>query len=237
MFKRLIYSVIFFSAVFLILPSAAIAEDDSSTITSTAMASTEVEPDTASFSAAVVTENKNLDRAIEENNKKSQKVYDSLKGLLGDKGKIKTSSFRVSPMYEYNKAVRKNELRGYRVSNQIFVETKKLDKIGAFLQTATENGSNRINDLSFTVENQEKYCSELLEKAAVKARKKAEAVAKALGVKITGIKRVHSSCNKPPMPPIAFGAGLMAEKSADIPIETGDVNMNASITIDFLIEN
>ncbi len=241
MLKKLISILILITAVFIMSPSLAMPENDQKdqgTITSTATTTMEVEPDTASFSAAIVTENKNLDRAIEENNKLSQKVYDSLKKLLEEEGVIKTSSFQTGPVYEYNKTSRKSELKGYRVSNRVYVETKKMDEIGIFLQTAIDNGANNINNLSFTVSDKDKYCAGLLKKAAKKASEKAEIIAEALEVDISGIKRVNSSCNRPFIENMTFGReALSAGKGGSIPVETGEVKIDATITIDFLIKN
>lgn len=236
MYKKLTTLLIIYLMFFTALPANGHENEDISIINSSATATIEVESDTVSFSAAIVTENKDLDKAVIENNEKSQKVYESLKKVICKEGKIKTSKFRVSPRYEYNKTSRKSELRGYEVSNHVYVKTQKLDEIGNLLQTATKNGANRIENLSFSVKDREKYCYELLEKAAVKARKKAETIAKALNVKITGIKKVSSGCNKLLPGPVRFGAGTMAEKAASIPIEKGDMDITASVTIDFIIE-
>jgi len=236
MTKKLIPLLIVCFAVIFTHPAKAL-DENSSTITSSAMASMEVEPDTASFYAEVITEDKELKRAIEENNKKAREVYKNIKDILGDEGKIKTSNFSVNPIREYNKVKRKRELTGYQVSNRVIVETKNLDEIGKFLQTAIGSGANSISNLSFTVEAQEKYCDELLKQAIVKAKQKAKVIADLLDVKITGVKRVNSSCQRPPVRPVRFGAGIMSEKAADIPVESGEMNMRANVNIEFYIKN
>lgn len=233
--KKFIITLFVCCGILLAIP--AVADDDAGTIVSSAVSSIEVEPDTVSFSAAIKTENKDLKKAIEENNEKAQKVYQTLKETLGDEGKIKTTGFRVNQVYEYDKAIRKRRISRYEVSNEVRVETKQIDKVSEFIETAINKGANRINSLSFTIEDKEKYCGELLKKATIKAKEKAKVIAEALGVKITGIKRVNSDCNSRSVRPVGLGRGMMAETAADISIEPGDVDMNASVTIEFLIQN
>ena len=81
----------------------AFAENKPNTITSTGTAKMEVSPDVVSFSAMVITEGKSPERALQDNNNRSEKVYAALKKLLGKEDKIKTSSFRVSPFYKWDK--------------------------------------------------------------------------------------------------------------------------------------
>ncbi len=233
------FGIIFCLALFS-LPASADDHDRVSTISSSATANLEAEPDTVSFSAAIITENKNLNTAIEENNKKSNKVYEAIKSLLGPDDKIKTSNFRVSPKYTYTKNTGKREIDGYEVTNQIIVTTKKLESISKLLQTSTQNGANRINRLSFTIENKDKFCNELLEKAVVKAKSKAEAIAKALGVKITGVNKVSSNCYSQQVGPVRYdfeAAGMLSSKAPSIPVEAGEVDLNANVTVEFIIQD
>ncbi|HSA07195.1 MAG TPA: SIMPL domain-containing protein [Candidatus Gastranaerophilales bacterium] len=238
--RKLFGVLIFCFAAFLTLPALAIQNENINIITSTATVSKEVAPDTAIFSAAVITEDKKLENAIQQNNIKAKTIYDNLKALLGPKCKIKTSTFRVNPVYKYNRALEKNELQGYKVTNEVLVETKQIGKVSVLLQKAVDSGANNINNLSFIIEDPDKYCGELLEKASIQAKQKATVIANSLGVKIIGIKSVNSSCNSPQDRPYQYGLRtMMMEKAADssVPVEPGVLDINASVTIEFIIQN
>ena len=116
------------------------------------------------------------------------------------------------------------------------METRQLDKLGQMLQTAVDSGANSIDNLVFSVEDDEVYCNELIEQATKKARQKAQTLAKALDVRIIGIKNATSSYDKFSARP--FRAGAMMEKAAPTPpVEPGEIDINARVTVEFLIEN
>lgn len=156
---------------------------------------------------------------------------------LKNSDNIKTTSYRVSPQYFYVKETRKTRIDAYLVTNQVKIRTEKFKSVNNILETALKNGANKIDNLHFYLENKDQVCAELLTEAATKAKTEAEIVAKALGSSIKGIKRVTSSCDSSnPRPMRALYDGLSAkEESAHIPIEAGDLNVNADIYAEFYV--
>jgi len=149
-------------------------------------------PDTIFVSAGVFTEDKSADVALKDNNAKMSKIIDALvNDFEVNKKFISTSQFSVSPKTEYinNKRV----FVGYSVSNQVTVKIKDLDTVGKILTALTENGANRINGVSFTIEDND----ELIEKARVLAVKKAKEKASTLivtaGAELGRIKSISES--------------------------------------------
>ena len=68
---------------------------------------------------------------------------------------IKTDFFNVAPDYRYNEKLRKQELVGYRVTNQISVKIRDLDNLGQIIDHAITAGGDliRVQGISFTVED------------------------------------------------------------------------------------
>jgi uncharacterized protein YggE len=187
----------------------------------------------------VETEHKLLTHASQENNEKANKVIAEIKKLLGKDDTIKTSAFNVYPVYQYTKD-NKNILTGYKVTNSINIRTKKIAEIGKIIDTGIKNGANRADSLYFTVENKDKYSSMLLKQATTAAKQKALITAQTLGVSLKGVRRVSiNSADEIPQPNYRSYAPMMAKGMAEdvsTPIEAGEVKLNATVMVDFIID-
>jgi uncharacterized protein YggE len=195
-------------------------------------------PDTATVQIGVQTSAKTVDKAVEENKAKATAIINSLKKMINLSAgeSIQTSSYRIQPQYDYRDG--KNELKGYQVSNSVTVRLKEIQKIGDIISTATDQGANNINNISFSIENKQKYCKSLLIEATAEAKTKAEIVAEALGLTITGVKEVQAECGSDSGPrPVSYS--LSREKAvmdSSTPIESGDIRLNSSVNIEFVAE-
>ena len=91
-------------------------------------ANTEVAPDVAEVSFAIVTsDTKSMQKATVQNKEISDKVLSALKSMLNTQNGdyIKTTDYHASPVYTYSGS--KKNLDKYEVSNRVFVHTKSLD--------------------------------------------------------------------------------------------------------------
>lgn len=218
------------------------AESNIKTLSSSGTASISAEPDTAVFSVSIETEKTLLTQALQENTAKARKVITELKKLLNKDDMIQTSGFNVNPIYNYDNRERKSVLSSYRVTNVINIKTKKIAEVGKIIDAAIDCGANRTNNLDFIVENKEKYSGELMKKAAEKAKQKAYAAAESLGVRIKGINRVSTDFSDETVSPYYRGtfSSMEMKNSADgaaPPVEAGEVKLNATVSVDFIIEN
>ncbi len=217
-------------------PALAIEQNRQNTIKITAKSSESFDPDTAVVVLAVQTEDKKVPTALQANNKKMNKVISALKELIKDeKDSIKTSSFSIRPIKTWDKRDKRSTITGYNVNNSIIVKTKQIDKIGKIIDVSIENGANNVNNINFVIDNNEKLYQKVLAKASKKAKGDAEAIADALGVKISGIKSVNASQGYyRPMQYDTMALGKSRESST--PIAPGNVDINANVTIEFIIE-
>ena len=218
------------------------AKAEMNILSSSGTASINAEPDLAVFSLAVETENKLLTKALQDNTDKARKVMTEIKKLIGKEDSIKTTGFNVNPIYNYDNKERKSVLSGYRVTNMLNVKTKKIADVGKIIDSAISSGVNRADNLDFIVENKGKYSSDLLKKAAEEARQKANATAQALNLCIIGINRVSTNFSDEAISPYYRGtfSTMEMKSSADgaaPPIEAGEVKLNATVSVDFIIEN
>lgn len=237
--KRFLLVLLIFCIFYLPANAKCECEQGLNVISVRGKATTDVKSDMANLSLAVETESRELKDAINENNIKSQKVYDSVKKLLGKDDKIQTANFNVRPIYTYDKNAKPaRKLTGYTVTNQVKIRTKNIENLGVIMEIALENGANRMSSLSFGVSDREKLCAELLDDAAKNAKKEAEILADALGVKITGIKKVSTSLNnRGAVPYMARAMNEMALDAASPPVEAGETTISAEVHVDFIISS
>ena len=199
-------------------------------------------PDTAVIVLSIETQAKTASEAAALNSKKANNVIDKIKTLI-DKNSgdfIKTSGYSVFPVYDYNNILKKQQLTGYRVSNQLTVTTKQLSNVSKILDSSIENGANNVQGISFTIDDKKDYCNIVTSKAVKKAREQALSVAKALGVTVSGVKNVNVSCGSSYMEsavPFMAKSAMAGAYAVSTPIESGEVRIQGNVNIDFYIEN
>jgi len=214
-------------------------EDKRATISVTGVASEFFPPDIVTVTLSVETQSRTASESVAQNSKISEKVVNTLKALIdpssGDL--IKTSSFSVRPVYEYDTVRKKSVLTGYRAINQVTVKTTKVAAAGSVIDRAIESGANRVQNITFSLAEEKDYCDSVLKKAAEKARREAAVVAQSFGMKVTGIKHISPSCRKefPPIPREMRVEAKAAEAPAT-PIEAGDIAVYGSVSVEFFIE-
>lgn len=208
-------------------------------------ANTEIAPDVAEISFAVITtDTKSMQKATVLNKETSDKVLSLLQTMLkpenGDY--IKTSDFSASPIYSYSGS--KRNLEKYEVSNRVIVHTKSLDKIGTMIDKAIEAGATNVDNLKFSVSNYDSQCDELLGIATQKAKNRAGIVAKNLSTTLDGIKSFDLSCsaNNPNVPRYYMAKNMLsavadeAAGSTPTSISGGVVKINANVNATFYVK-
>jgi hypothetical protein len=123
----------------------------------------------------------------------------------------------------------KPEIVGYTATNIVQVKTAGIQDVGRLIDAATSVGANRIQRLVFTLKDQDAAQREALRNATVKAKQKAEDVAKALGVKIARVMSVTE--NERSVQPIMRTRAEATLAQAPTPIESGSVEVRSSVTL------
>jgi hypothetical protein len=197
-----------------------------------------IKPDTAYLRLSVETTAKKASDAVKENAEKMKTVIDKLKSQIGKGDKISTTGYQLYPLYDYNDKTKKTELTGYRATNEVVVETKNLNDLGKLIDSATQVGANRIENLSFSSDKKEEYRKQALAKAVQDAKATAEIVAGASGVKIVRILKISPSYDIPVPVYRDFGAQKLAaiEQAAPTPIEPGELTVTATVNVVYEIQ-
>jgi len=196
-------------------------------------------PDLAMVQFSAVTEAKTVSQAMSQNTAKMNAVINAIKGLGVDEKDLKTTSFNINPLYEYeNKTLYgtgKRTLYGYEVRQSLEVKIRDLSKIGQLIEQAAVAGANQVGDLWFTIDKEDELKAQAREEAIKKAKQKAELLAEQLGVKLVRIISFSESGVIPSyyLEKGVYGMGGGADSSAQI--ETGQNKIEASVAITYEI--
>lgn len=223
--------------------SAEIRQDDRrGTISVTGTVSENYPPDTLEIVFAIENSAMTVAQAIQSNNLISEKVVTRLKKQIKNEQSdvIKTTSYSVQPNYEYDQIARKNKFTGYRIINQITLKTKQISNAGKFIDSAVEEGANRVDNINFTLSDNRGFCKPLLQEASENAISEAEIVAQSLGAKIVGIKDVASSCGTEMHRPI-YQSGIALDEAmtakSQVSIEAGAIILLGTVRVVFYLDS
>jgi len=180
----------------------------------------------ATVSFAVETSATKAKQAVSENAEKTAALLKALRGITVKEVTIKTSGFSLTPIYDKDNRLRP---KGYRARNSVILETKSIDKLGAFIDEASKVDVSRIGSLTFSTDRDEEFRKEAAVKAVQQAREIAEDLAKAAGLTIKKIIKLSYSPRGPVRP---YRMEAMAA-AARTPIEVGEMSIEESVHVVF----
>ena len=153
---------------------------------------------------------------------------------------IQTTNLNIYPEYRYSNNGEQT-LTGFRVSNTVIAKLRDVDRTGEVVDEAVTAGGNEatIQGISFTIDDPESLREQARAAAVADAKKRAEALANASGVKIgKPISISEGTLYSPPIP-YAERAGA-AEDSAqavpETPIQPGELDVIINVTVTWSIE-
>ncbi len=193
-------------------------------------------PDTAMVNFGVMTEGKTARAALDANNTAMAEVLQSLKEAGLEDRDVQTSNFSIQPEYVRYPSGQTGPRRisGYRVSNQVTVIVRDLANLGAVLDRAVSDGANTFNGLSFTFSDMQPLQDEARVAAVKDARRKAELLTEAAGVRLGRV--ITLSENSGYRPPAPRMRAMAMEAAADVPIAAGESQVSVTVSITFEIE-
>lgn len=238
--KKLLVSVLILSAITLVTMStkAQTVEQDKGYISVNASTTKEISPNQAEISIGIETSDKSMQKASQDNKIIANRVYSSLKTLLGADDYIKTSNFTARPIY-INTKDNKKILDKYVVSNTVIVKTKKIELVSKLVDTAIAQGATNVNNLQFTAINYDEACNDALAELTKRAYTQASSVAGSINSKITGVKTINTTCNAENQPRPYYGM-MMARSVEDsvttTPIQGGKLKINVNVDASFYVK-
>ena len=120
------------------------------------------------------------------------------------------------------------------------MKTKQISNAGKFIDSAVEEGANRVDNINFTLSDNRGFCKPLLQEATENAKSEAEIVAQSLGAKIAGIKDVASSCGTEMHRPIYQSAIAQDEAmtaKSQVSVEAGAIMLLGTVRAVFYLDS
>ncbi len=193
-------------------------------------------PDQAEISIAVFNQAPNAQMASEQNAAEAARVLEAVKRQFRSVGQVKTGGYSISPEYQYPDR-QAPKVTGYTATNTIRVNLNDLALIGKVIDAATASGANRIEGISFTLKNDEAVRSEALAEAASKARANAEAIARALNLRVIGVVEAEST-QPATIRPIMMRAEAMEKAPPNVPtpVEPGTIDIHATVQVSLEVQ-
>jgi uncharacterized protein YggE len=214
------------------------------TLSVTGRSDLEMEPDELRLVLSVVTEggrSESVDELTSDNSEKVERILRALEEAGVAEEDIKTGRFNIYPRYERASNRTDPRIVGYRVENEVVVETPLIAEAGRLIERAVDAGANQVSSVSFGLRDEQASRARAIERAAANARSDAEALAAASGVVLTRLLRVNLDQPNVGMSRMdGMQLRSMAE-SADAaasapPINPGKVTVRASVTMIYEIE-
>jgi hypothetical protein len=193
-------------------------------------------PDVAYVSLGIESMSEDLSEAIGRANTVMSDVQAAVTGQGVEEKDMQTESFNV--WLEEVRNPQTGEPTGrviYHVSNSLRVTVRAIDTTGGVIGAALDGGANRVNSLSFGIDDTTTLEAEARSKAVADARARAEQLAEALGVTLgapVNVSESFSSIVPPPSP--RYEAAM---DSASIPpISSGELTITMLVNVSFAIE-
>jgi len=197
------------------------------------------DPDLAYVTVGVQTRAKTAQDAQAQNTQQMNAVLNAVKALGVADADLRTTGMSLQPSYapppQPNAA---NQIDGYTAINTVTITVQDVSKVGAILDAATGAGANQNGGIQFALKNDAAARGQALGEAVRTARARADAIAAAAGVKITGIVSITdlSSGAQPVPPPRALSVAAEAAPAAPVPVQPGQLNLNARVQVVFSVQ-
>jgi len=193
-----------------------------------------ISPDVADMTFGVSAHRDRATAATQDAADQMTKVVAALKNAgIADKD-IQTSYFSLQPVYDYsgNNPV----LNGYEADNTVAVTLRDLTKVGQTIDAAVNAGATNVGGINFRLDDPSKVEAQAREQAMADAKTKADALAAACKVTITGIQSISEVSSPTPVPyPYAMRGAAAGDTSAVTPVEPGNITSSVTVTVVYLI--
>lgn len=177
----------------------------------------------------VVTESKTAERALKDNNLRMQAIINNLESIGLTSSEYQTGRFSIKPHYTQSPQnpppYWRPTIYGYEVSNTLEIRTEQLKIAGMMIDAATSAGANQIESIRFSLKDPRIHRIEAINRATANAFDDARALSRAAGVTLKQVVSLTLDDIEAAFPV------YRASVSTDIPIEPGEVDVEANVTL------
>lgn len=201
----------------------------------------DLESDTADVMFGIIVQNESLEAAQDESSTRIQNIMDVFTAASVAEEDIQTSSYEVNVINEYDRNDNLIGVQGYEVRTALTVTIRDLAIVGSVLDQAVGAGANEVGAIRFYVENTDAAASQARVQAIENARAKADEMAAAAGVIVTGVYYIEEMSAPQPdsmdydlAPAAAEDSG--ASEVRQVPVSPGQTSISVSVQVVFEID-
>lgn len=216
------------------------AERTPPTLTVTGQGRVSAAPDRAVVRLGAVAQADEAQAAQQQVNQVVQRALDAIRGVGVPDERIRTVGLSLFPVYSQPEPrpqrgqPEEPRIVGYRASNTVEVTLDDLDLVGQVIDAGVGAGANQLEGLSFELRDDIEQRQQALQRAVEEARAKAQTLAEALGVQLAGVYRASEGGIGVYQPQMR-GAMMYARAEMATPVEPGQVEVQASVTVTYRI--
>lgn len=190
-----------------------------------------IAPDTASVVVGVNIIEATLSSAQEKATTQMTAVLDALKKAGIAEKDIQTINYSVNIIQSYDQNGTPGVIKGFQVSNQVSVTIRDISKLGSILDTVVAQGANAIYGISFSVGDPSTAASQARTLAVKNAKKKADELAAAAGMKVGRVLSITETTSPSPAP-VAYGRAE-ASANAAVPVQPGTTTVSVDVQVTY----
>jgi uncharacterized protein YggE len=192
-----------------------------------------VAPDEATIRLGVLAQAPTAREAQERVNRIAGAILDAVRKLGIPAERIQTTGLNLGPQYAQGRTADQGpRITGYQASNTVSILVDDLARVGPVIDAGLAAGANNLDGVEFGLRNDAAARAAALTDAVREARGKAEALAKALKVRLVEIVEVAEGNVAVSPPPFrARGMAIAAEAMTATPVSAGQVGVDATVTV------
>lgn len=230
-FRWGILGMIFGVALALALPSlgqsssAPSASNSHRTVKVTGSAIIRSQPDEATISIGVQTQDRTANQALRDNAAKMAKAINAVVAAGVSRSDIATSSISLYPNYDSSGRA----VSSYIAMNQVDVTVRDLARVGQVIDRAVAAGANLTGGITFKLSDQNKGRAAALAAAVQDARAEAEALASAAGAHLGEVVSIEQQSSA--LPPPILDERAKAGVASPTPVLPPTLEAQVSVTV------
>lgn len=207
-------------------------------VTVTGQGEVSAAPDRARISMAVEETKPELKAAQADVNRIVRDYLAQARALGVKDEDISTAGLSIRAEYDYSGKDGRRFL-GYHVTRNIELVVRELDKVGDYLQKATDTGINNVSDPVLESSRADELQRQAMAKAAADAQAKARVLAETLGVKLGAIHTIDAATEVsaprplPRMMAMAAAAPAQPGGNEEMGFAAGEIRIHATLNADF----
>jgi hypothetical protein len=146
---------------------------------------------------------------------------------------VRTTLLSVQPRYDYSDG-KAPTLTGYDLANVVDVTVRDLATLGGVVDGALTAGATSLDGLTFRVDDPREPERTARTAAVAEARSRADDLAAAAGVSISGVADIVEG-GRPPGGPQPKAARALLAADAGTPVQAGTTEISVTVTVTFRI--